>query len=82
MALNDRQKARKEWLVNMLASIDARMMGDITMGGSAMTFNGRSLTRYSLPELDKLRRMFDAELCQLEAKELGRSRYSSVKVRF
>ena len=82
MALNERQQARKQWLIDILAVIDARILGDITGGSAEMTFNGRSLKRYSLPELDNLRKRFESELRGLEAKEQGGSRLKPIRVRF
>ncbi len=82
MALSDRQTKRKAWLEQILDAIDARIAGDIASGGSNMTINGRSLQRYSLEELDALRKRYDNELEGLEAKEAGRAKYQPIRVRF
>lgn len=81
MALSDRDTKRKAWLTEMLSAIDARMIGDLSGGGAEMAINGRSLKRYSLTELDGLRRRCANELDALENRERGASQYSSVRVR-
>ena len=82
MALTNRQIRRKQWLESMLNAIEARLAGDIADGGSSMSINGRSLQRYSLDELNTLHRVYSNELTGLEQKEAGRSKYSTVRVRF
>lgn len=82
MALTERQIRRKAWLEQMMDAIEARIAGDVESGSSSMSFNGRSLQRYTLDELNTLHSQYSYELNRLELQEMGKPKYSPVRVRF
>jgi len=70
MPLTPRQTSRKAWLEAALTKIEAAQAGNFDQG-QAMTFNGRSVQRYSPEELERLRVRYDAELVKLERIDSG-----------
>lgn len=71
MPLTPRQSIRKEWLEKAIDAIQETQLNGIVSEGSQMTFNGRSIQRFSPDELERLRLRFEAELTKFERIELG-----------
>lgn len=71
MPLTPRQVTRKAWLEKAIDAIQETQLNGIVSEGSQMTFNGRSIQRFSTEELENLRVRFEAELSKLERIELG-----------
>lgn len=71
MALTERQTARKAWLINAITAIESAQLNSLTSEAAQMTFNGRSIQRFSPQELERLRTVYDGELSKLEKVEAG-----------
>ena len=70
MPLTERQKSRKAWLEQAVNEIQNAQINGFKSGFS-MSFNGRSIQRFSPKELENLRHMYDRELIRLEKIEAG-----------
>lgn len=70
MALTPRQITRKAWLEKAISEIESAQLTGIKSGLS-MSFNGRSIQRHTIQELETLLKGYEAELCKLERKEAG-----------
>lgn len=71
MALTTRQAERKAWLESAITAIQNAQLGILTSGKLDLSYNGRSMTNLSPPEMEKLRRSYESELQKLERKEEG-----------
>lgn len=71
MALTERQTARKLWLQKAISEIQYAQINGFKSEAVSMSFNGRSITRFNMQELENMRFRFDQELTKLEKIEAG-----------
>lgn len=71
MALTPRQAERKQWLEQAIKEIQYAQLNGIKSEALTMSFNGRSMQRFTPEELEKMRLRYDQELTKLERMEAG-----------